>query len=147
VSFSPASFGFRDPVVVYDYFAKNAHRIGAGGTYRDTLGATGRAFYVVAPVGASGIALLGDVGKFVGTGRQRLAAAHDVLGRLTTTVLFAPGETAVTLHGYAAAAPKVAASGSAAGPVAYGPATGHFAVAISAGSGAARQVRVVLRTR
>ena len=111
------------------------------------MGPTGRAFYVVAPIGASGIALLGDEGKFVGTGHQRLAAVQDRPGRLMAALLFAPGEAALTLHGYTASAPKAAALGGAVGPVAYDPATGHFAVTVSAGSGAARRMTVVLRTR
>ena len=145
VSFSPKSLGVPGPVYVYDYFAKTARRLGAGGTYQDTLGPTGRAFYVVAPIGASGIALLGDEGKFVGMGHQRLAAVQDTPGGLTATVLLAAGEAAVTLHGYAASAPKAAAAGGRVGPVAYDPANGHFAVTVSAG--AARRVTVVLRTR
>ena len=147
VSLSAASLGIAGPVYIYDYFAKTARRLGAGGIYQDTLGPTGRAFYVVAPVGASGIALLGDEGKFVGTGRQRLAVLHDAPGRLTATVLFAPGESAVTLHGYATSAPKVAASGGTVGPVAYDPATGHFEVIVSTGGSLIRRVTVVLRTR
>ena len=81
MSFSPSSLGFPGPVYVYNYFDKTARRLGAGATYQDTLGPTGRAFYVVAPVGPSGIALLGDDGKFVGTGRQRLAAIARRAGR------------------------------------------------------------------
>ena len=144
VSFSPSSLGLPGPVYVYNDFDKTARRLGAGAAYQDTLGPTGRAFYVVAPLGAAGIALLGDEGKFVGTGRQRLAVIQDAPGRRTAVVLFAPGEAAVTLHGYAPVAPRAAASGGAVGPVAYDPATGHFAVRVSAG--AARRVTVVLRT-
>lgn len=145
VSFSPSALGIPGPVYVYNYFDKAAKRLGAGGTYQDTLGPSGRAFYVVTPLGKSGIALLGDSGKFVGTGRQRLAAVQDAAGRLTATVLFASGESSVTLHGYAASAPGISASGGAAGPVAYDRTAGHFAVTVSAG-GAARRVTVVLRT-
>ena len=147
VSFSPSSLGVNGPVYVYNYFDRAARRLGAGGTYSDTLGPTGRAFYVIAPVGTSGIALLGDEGKFVGTARQRLAGIQDTPGRLTATVLFAPGESSVTLHGYAASAPKAAASGGRIGPVAYDPAAGRFAVTVSVGDGPARGVAVVLRTR
>jgi len=156
VSFAPSSLGLAGPVYVYNHFDKSARRIGASGTYRDTLGPTGRSFYVVAPIGPSGIALLGDSGKFVGTGRQRLAALHDAPGRLTLTVLFASGEPSVTLHGYAPLAPKVTASGGAAGPVAYDRATGHFAVTVSpapaaplskSGGDPTRRVTLVFGTR
>lgn len=155
VSFAPSSLGFPGPVYVYNYFDKAARRLGAGEVYQDTLGPAGRAFYVVAPVGASGVALLGDAGKFVGTGRQRLAAVRDAPLRLTATVLFAPGESAVTLHGCAALSPQVTAAGGVAGPVQFDPATGHFTVMISPSARApvqpgpdpARRVTVVFQRR
>jgi len=156
VSFSPSSLGFPGPVYVYNYFNKTARRLGTGGRYQDTLGPAGRAFYVVAPLDASGVALLGDSGKFVGTGRQRLLDLRDAPGRLTATVLFAPGEPSVTLHGYAPSAPKVTASGGAVGPVAYDPETGRWTVTISptaaatlsrSGGDPARRVTVVFGTR
>jgi uncharacterized protein (AIM24 family) len=91
------------------------------------------AFYVVAPVGESGIAFLGDSEKFVGTGRQRIALLHDEPGKLTVNVVFAEKETAVTLHGFAAAAPKLQVESGQAGTVRYDAATGHFSVEIKPG--------------
>ena len=67
----------------------------------------------------------------VGTGRQRIPSVQDAPGRLTATVAFAPGETSVTLHGYAASAPTVSVTGGQAQPVTYDAASGHFTVAIS----------------
>jgi len=132
VSFSPSALGFRGPVYVYNYFGKSARYLNAEGTYQDTLGPMGRAFYVVAPVRPWGTAVLGDGGKFVGMGHQRIGSIRDAPGRLTMVVLFAPGESSVTLHGYAAyAAPHVTAAGGAAGPVAYDPPTGHWTATIS----------------
>jgi len=61
----------------------------------------------------------------------------------------------VRLHGYAASAPSVSASGGTAGPVAYDRATGHFVVTVSPAAGApvsgsggdpVRRVTVVLGT-
>ena len=156
LSFAPSALGFTGPAYVYDYFARTARYLVAGGIHQGTLGPAGRAFYIVAPVGASGIAFLGDAGKFVGTGRSRIAFLQDTPGRLTAAVLFAPGEPPVTLHGYAGAAPRVSASGGTAGPVAYDPATSHFAVTISPAAGAplsnvggdpVRRVKVVFGTR
>lgn len=155
VSFSPSSLGCAGPVYVYNYFDRTARRIGVSATYQDTLGPPGRAFYVVAPIGPSGIALLGDDGMFVGTGRQRLAAIQDAPGRLTAAVLFAAGETAVTLHGYAASTPRVTAAGGAAGPVRFDPTTGHWMVTVSpsahapmqAGPDPVRRVTVVFAAR
>ena len=138
VSFSPSSLGFPGPVYVYNYFDKTARRIGAGGTYQDTLGPTGRAYYVVAPIGDIGIAFLGDMGKFVGTSLQRIPiqqGQHTVI----TCVAFAPGEESVTLHGFAAKAPTITMAGGRAAPVAYDRATGHFTVSVSPNANAPRR--------
>lgn len=142
-SFTPSTLGLTGTVYVYDYFAQTARRLQASGTLEDTLGPSKRAFYVVAPVGPSGIAFLGDEGKFVGTGKQRIVDIRDSPKNLTIGMAYAPGETAVTLHGYSAAAPRVSASGGTAGPVDYDQATGHFRVIISP-SVSARRVTVVL---
>lgn len=45
-------------------------------------------------------------------------------------MLLAPTETAVTLHGYADAAPSVNVTSGQADPVQYDPATKHFTVSI-----------------
>ena len=156
VSFVPAALGVSGPVYVYNGFDKTAKRLGAGEVYSDTLGTEGRAFYVAAPITPSGIALLGDAGMFVGTGRQRLPTVKNTPGGLSATVVFAAGESRVTLHGYAAARLRVSAAGGTAGPVQFDAATGHFTVTVSpaagepvsqAGGDPTRQVTVVLSTR
>lgn len=155
VSFSPASLGFTGPVYVYNYFDKTARRLNAVDTFADTLGPTSRAYYVIAPVSSSGIAFLGDAGKFVGTGKQRLTIRQEQK-TITVGILFAPGdERSVILQGYAAKAPIIAAIGGSAGPVAYDAATGRFQVSISPsgtpvraiGGDPVRVVSVVLQTR
>ncbi|MFJ8603136.1 hypothetical protein ACIREM_31385 [Streptomyces shenzhenensis] len=66
-------------------------------------------YWVVAPVGASGIAFLGDAGKFVSHGDKRIAHLRDD-GKVHATVAFAAGEGPVTLHGYAPRKPAVTAT-------------------------------------
>jgi hypothetical protein len=109
----------------------------------------------VSPVGKSGIAFLGDRDKFVGTGRQRIPSLKDSPGKLTVNVVFAEGETAVTLHGYAELAPKVSVEPGRAGAVQFDAATKHFSVEVecdprapvedSAGD-PVRQAKVILKT-
>ena len=156
VSFAPSSLGFPGPVYVYNYSDTTARRLGAGATYQDTLGPTGRAFYVVVPIGPSGIALLGDDDKFVGTARQRIVALRETPGRLTATVLFASGEKSVTLHGYAPSTPRITATGGVAGPVQFDPTTRHWTVTVSpaavaplsnSGGDPTRRVTAVFGTR
>ncbi len=60
---------------------------------------------MVAPIGTSGIALVGDTNKFVTLGTKRVSTLTDGGGALHATVAFAAGETNVTLAGYAPSAP------------------------------------------
>ena len=128
VRFSPSELGLKTPVYVYDYFAGASRRLNTGKTFSTTLAGQGSAFYVVAPVGKSGIAFLGDAGKFVSTGKQRIASLRDEPGRLTVDIVFAKTEESVILHGYADGAPKVTALSGKAGAVQYDAATQHFTV-------------------
>lgn len=124
--FSPSELGLTGMVYVFDYFAGTARRLPAGDTFSASLAGQAAAFYVVAPVGGSGIAFLGDRDKFVSTGRQRITSLRDESGRLTVGVVFAKSEESVTLHGYALRAPKVSVQSGVAGAVQFDPATGHF---------------------
>jgi hypothetical protein len=133
VRFAADELGLTNPVYVYDYFAGAGRRLEANESFSAPLSQGASAFYAVAPVGESGIAFLGDSDKFVGTGRQRIALLHDEPGKLTVNVVFAEKETAVTLHGFAPAAPKVQVESGRAGTVRYDAGTGHFSVEINPG--------------
>lgn len=130
VEFSPAEIGLDKPAYVYDYFAKTGTPLPVNGKFSALLPKSGMAFYVVAPVGKSGIAFLGDRDKFVGTGRQRISSLKDSPGKLTADVVFAETETAVTLHGYAEVAPQISVDSGQAGAVEYDPATKYFSVEV-----------------
>ena len=133
IRFASDELGLTGPVYVYDYFAGAGRRLETNECFSAPLSQGAFAFYVVSPVSESGIAFLGDSEKFVGTGRQRIASLHDEPGKLTATVVFAEKETAVTLHGFAAAMPKVHVESGRAGSVQYDAGTGHFNVEIKPG--------------
>jgi hypothetical protein len=134
VRFASDELSLTGPVYVYDYFAGAGRRLETNESFSAPLSQGASAFYVVAPVGESGIAFLGDSGKFVGTGRQRIALLHDEPGKLTVNVAFAEKETAVTLHGFAAATPNMQVKSGQAGKIRYDVKTGHFSVEIRPGS-------------
>ena len=155
VAFTPASLGLSGPVYVYKSSDGTGKRLDAADTYTDTLEAPGWALYVVAPVGRSGIAFLGDADKIVGTGRQRITSVRDEPGRLTAMIALSPTERPVTLQGAAASAPTVSVEGGDAAPVSYDAATGRFTVRVSPAAGArakavdgdaVRLITVVLHT-
>ena len=126
--FVPAEAGFDDAVCVYEYFSGHARRLNPDDAVSGTLGTNAMAYYIVAPFGRSGIAFLGDKGKFVSTGKQRIASLDDEANQLTMSVLFAPSEKSVVLHGYAEHPVTVAAQSGKAKVSKYNPETGYFEI-------------------
>ena len=156
LTFTPAELGLNGPVCVYDYFAGSGRRLNSSETVSAALETNGTAFYIVAPFGKSGIAFLGDKGKFVSTGKQRIVLLKDEKNKLTVSVLFAPGENAVVLHGFAVRPPDaIAASGVHIPLMSYDAATGYFEVEASLdvnppqtpGANGVRQMDVILDTK
>lgn len=129
VSVSLASLGLTGPAYAYDYFAGTGKLVAQGGSVSATV--TTGTYWVVAPVGASGIAFLGDAGKFVSHGDKRVEHLSDD-GSVHTTIAFAPGEGPVTLHGYAPRKPTASATSGSVGAVAYNTATKRFTVTVTA---------------
>jgi len=132
VRFTPSKLGVKGASVVWDVFGNSVTRVADGANFSGKLGAGGLSYYIVAPFGNSGIALLGDQGKFVSMGKQRIAAVEDEPGRLTAQVVLADGERPVVLHGYLATggAPRLTAQNGAIEDTAFDDATMHFTVAI-----------------
>jgi hypothetical protein len=133
-SFQPSALGVAGSAYVQDYFAGTGTLVPAGPV-------TSGSYWVVAPVGPSGIAFLGDAGKFVSLGAKRITSVSDS-GTVQVTVAFAPGEGAVTLQGYSPTTPSVEAGPGAAGPVTYDQATGIFSVEVSPGPAASATVTI-----
>jgi len=131
LSFTAEELGIRGPVWVRDYFSGLGRRLDPGESFSAPLAENASAFYQVSPVGKSGIAFLGDLGKFVGTGHQRIASLDDQPRQLTVGVLLAESEQTVTLHGYAAAAPQVTVESGSAGPVQFDATRHHFTVELT----------------
>ena len=74
--FSPADFGMNTPVYAYDYFAGTGQLVNPWDTIQKQI--TGDALYLVlAPVGPSGIAILGNADQFVTMGKKRVAGLAD----------------------------------------------------------------------
>jgi hypothetical protein len=136
-SFSPAMLGYSAPVYVWNYFQNTGALVEASATYTQDLGASSASsYYVVAPLGPSGIALIGDRGKFASLGKKRFAKLTDD-GTLSASLVFASGEGPVTLHGYAASSPTVKATTGSVGPVHYDGATKLFTVQVTPENAAA----------
>jgi hypothetical protein len=130
VHFTLRELDVNGPAYVYDYFSRTGQLLPRQGEFSAPLGKNAAAFYVVAPVGKSGIAFLGDKDKFVGTGRQRIASLQDEPGKLTVEVVLAAAEKSVVLQGFADAAPKATVLAGEDDSLQYDPATRRFTVLV-----------------
>jgi hypothetical protein len=130
------SLGMAGSVIIHDYLNDTSVPWDASTDYVATVDDHG-SYFVVAPIASSGIALIGDVGKFVMAGRERFASIEtDDSGTIHATISFTPGETGVTLLGYSTASGNVVASatnGSVSNPVFRS--DGTFMVSVVAGTG------------
>lgn len=135
-SFVPGQLGISGSAYVYDYFNHTGAIVTAGSTYNFSTSVAGNdsggSYFVVVPVGPSGIAFLGDTNKFVTLGKKRISTVADA-GVLKVTVSFATGETNLTLAGYAPSAPYIGALSGAFGAMTYDPATHLFSISVAPG--------------
>jgi hypothetical protein len=136
-TFTPQSLGLGGDVYVYNWFSGKGHLTSGDIPWTQVIHGD-PSYVVVVPVGASGIAFLGDTGKFVPLGKKRVAELSDD-GVLETTLAFAPGEQSIIVHGWAPSAPIASAAEGRAGRVAYDEPSGRFHVEVLPGrSGVAR---------
>jgi hypothetical protein len=130
-SFVPNELGIPGDAYVYDYFNSTGAVVAASNVFSFTTtmpaNNTNGSYFVVVPVGPSGIAFLGDTNKFVTLGKQRISTMADA-GVLKVTASFAVGETNLTLTGYAPSAPYIGALSGAFGVMNYNPATHFFSI-------------------
>jgi hypothetical protein len=110
---------------------KKGMALAAGQPYRSTVEGGSYDFIIIAPVGPSGIAFLGDADKITSTGRQRIADIRETAESLSVTVVTAPGEQVVRLHGFADSAPTCEMADGTVLPVQYDGPTKHFTIAIT----------------
>ena len=133
ITFTSAELGIAGSAYyVYDYFTGKGTLLGRADRFTDTV--SSGSYYIVATVGPSGIAFLGDAGKFVSLGVKRITRLTDD-GTVKATVAFAEGEQAVTLHGYAKKPPRVEASDGSAGPLFYDSSSHMFNFTVSPRTG------------
>lgn len=131
VEFSPKEVGTNSPVWVYDLFSHVVRHVGQGKDFRAMIGPGETGYYIVAPIGRSGIALFGDKGKFASMGKERIESLKESLHSVTAQVLFADGDKSVTLFGDAPIKPSVSVEGGNAGMVLFHPQNGMFSVQVT----------------
>jgi hypothetical protein len=141
VTINPSAFGISGASYLYDYRNAAGTLLGPGASFTVTL-ASGSGYFVLVPVGRSGIGFLGDKGQFVTLGKKRVSGLSDQ-GHLDATVAFAAGERTRILFGYS---PQPVAATALAGSVAavsWDPATQLFTLNVHPGPNGVARVRVV----
>jgi hypothetical protein len=139
-SFTPAALGIRGESYVYDYFAGT----GAVANSTDAISANisgDSKYWIVAPIGLSGMALIGDAGQFVTAGRKRIASVSDD-GAIHATITFAAGETSRQIVGFAPGMPRVSASEGTIVSSSYDAGTRQFRFTVAPGSGSSATVMI-----
>jgi hypothetical protein len=134
-SFTPASLGYDGQVFVWNYFKGAGKLVDASAAFTEDL-RDGASYYVVVPIGPSGIAFAGDLGKFVSLGKKRIASVSDD-GAVKVSLLFAKTERSVTLHGYAPKKPAATASVGKVGTLEWSASTNTFTLPVLPDDGAA----------
>ncbi|HET9793433.1 MAG TPA: hypothetical protein VFS34_03140, partial [Thermoanaerobaculia bacterium] len=129
---TPRDLGIRGPSFLFRVDGGEGRRLKETETCRTRF--SGSAYWILVPEGPSGVAFLGDEGKLVPVGRKRIASVADD-GTLRVRVLFAPGEDAVRLHGFARKRPEVEVEAGKAEPIEYEPRTGEFRLPVRPASG------------
>ena len=136
-SFNPTQLGLTNNAYVYNYFTGAGTIVTQGNTFsfNTTLfdNNNGGTYHIAVPIGPSGIALVGDTNKFVTLGKKRISDLTDS-GFLRATVVYAAGETNVTLAGYAPSSPYVTALSGSVGTVTYDSVNHFFTVPVSPGN-------------
>lgn len=132
IGFGAGDLGLDGAMYVYNYFSQSGQVVAANTTYSDSV-ATSGSYYVVAQIGPSGIGFLGDTGKFVSAGRQRIGPIQDD-GILSTSIQFASGEVNTSVQGYSPTAPVVTATHGSLGLVSYDATRHIFTIVVSPAS-------------
>jgi hypothetical protein len=132
--------GYAGPVFAFDYFEQRGVRLDCGDELSFSI-SKGGAYWIVAPIGASGAALLGDPDKFVGLGRQRVASVSDN-GRLRARLVLAENESRVRLRGFSPSRPEVEANGGKIEALTYDAETGLFVFDLAADLGGSPEIAV-----
>jgi hypothetical protein len=141
-TFTPEKLGLSGSVYIYNWLSDRGRRIEGNEPWTQTIHGD-PSYLVVVPVGKSGIAFLGDSGKFVPLGKKRVSEFFDD-GVLNATLEFAATERSITIQGWAPFAPEVNAVEGRVGKMHFDEASGRFHIEVfAAKSGTARILATV----
>jgi hypothetical protein len=130
-TFGMSELGVTQQTYLYDYFASAGQLVNPSDTIAQTI-PNNYLYWIAAPIGPSGIAVIGDTAQFVTMGKKRIPQMTDN-GEVSLTVSFASGEQTRSILGYAPARPIVRAQQGTANLTSWDASTGLFRLSLSPG--------------
>ena len=137
----PAELGYESSVYAYNYFEQYGLHLQPSDGFAFKV-PDDDAYWIIVPVGQSGIGFLGDADKFVSNGKNRIIMMQDT-GEFSARVIFAEGENRLHLHGFSLAPPHVEALDGQIGDVVYDRQTRRFHFDLMSTPGSS--TRIVIR--
>jgi len=138
---TPSETGLAGNVFAYDVRHRSGALVNAGAPITLDL-SQDWTYLVLVPLSRSGIAIVGDAGKFVPRGRARIAALTDRGEAVDVEVAFAAGENSVTLTGYSPNPPLVSANAGKIVKVSWNSSTGMFELVVAPGANATARLTI-----
>lgn len=147
-SLRPAELGFKNRVAVFDPQSQTIVTLNAADNLSSNLtGPDAYAYRIVAPISRWGIAVIGDLDKFVPMGRKRIADYRDIAGGVVLGISLAAKERDLTIAGYATSPVTARAEGASVESVEYDAATGLFRLKLRTKTDATHQIRLTVQRR
>ncbi len=140
ITIQPSSWGIAGAAYLYDYLDGVGYLIDANSDKTLMLNG-GVGYFILAAVGQTGIAFLGDMGDFVTMGKNRIPLFADT-GRINVLVAYGSGEQTRTLFGYSPRPVHVTAVNGSADSLSWSPSTQLFTVNVHPSSAGTAHVRI-----
>jgi hypothetical protein len=140
ITIQPSSWGITGAAYLYDYLDGIGYPIGANSEKTLMLNG-GVGYFILAAVGETGIAFLGDQGDFVTMGKNRIPLFVDT-GRINLLVAYGSGEQTRTLFGYSPKPVNVTAVNGSADNLSWSSSTQLFTVNVHPSSAGTAHVSI-----
>jgi hypothetical protein len=140
VTIDPAALGITGAAYFYDYLNETGRVIDLNARYTFQL-TDAAGYYVVMPIGSTGIAFLGDEDQFVTLGKNRIPSLREN-DAVDATVSFGHGELTRTVFGYSAGLVNVTALTGRIRSSDYDYVTQMFTVKVSPAKSGSAHIRV-----
>jgi len=136
----PSDFGVKKGAYVFDFMTGKGRHYNPNDEFTVSIGKDGYAYLMFASDTQSRVVLLGDLAKYVPTGKQRISEIEDKPEGIKIMVKFAKGEQSVYLDGVAPKSPSIHPTQGSAKITAYDAAAGRFTIQVQAGQGSTAEI-------